>query len=160
MYVVLPPVPRGLSGRGVGVWRVSPDIAHNEVMHVPNFLDGEQRRSAAITWAMSFLVDPRRPLRVAGDLHVLLELLVTDRPVLLEQLLDLFQDERVAFKRGRVVRFLMPDLFPDLLSFFWERKSAQAFAKLEDMPLEPFVDGSSCRAAFGCWDGVLPKLGC
>ncbi len=38
------------------------------------------------------------------------------------------------------MRFLVPDLFPDLFGFFGQRKAAKPRAKLEDVRLEPFMD--------------------
>lgn len=130
MYVVLAPIPGRLGGRGVWMRRVRPHVTHHELVHVPHLLHSEQGLVTALAWTVGFLVHPLRRLCVAGDLHIFLELFVTDRPVLLKQLLDLFQDERVAFQGGRVMRFLVPDFFPDLFGFFRQGEAAEPRTKL------------------------------
>jgi hypothetical protein len=62
----------------------------------------------------------RSGIRVATHLEVFAQLLVADRATLFKQLLDLFENQRVALDRGRVVRLLQPDTAPDALGLLGE----------------------------------------
>jgi hypothetical protein len=70
------------------------------------------------------LVDPARRLRVAKDLHVVLEFLRPDRPALLQELLDLAQHERGPLERSGMVGFKVPYVIPELLGFERSGKAA------------------------------------
>jgi hypothetical protein len=86
------------------------------------------------------VVEPVRGGGVAAHLHVLAQLLVADRSTLLEQLLDLAQDQSVAFEGRRVVGLLEPDVPPDALRLDWRGKAAEPLPQLGELRLQPFVD--------------------
>jgi hypothetical protein len=76
----------------------------------------------------------------------------------LQELLDLLQDQRVAFESGRVMRFLVPDLLPDLFGFLRQGETAESLAKLGDVRLKSFVDRDAAESTFRCYLCLLIRL--
>jgi hypothetical protein len=88
-------------------------------------------------------VDPIGGVGVSADLEVFAQLLVADGAPLGEQGLDLLENQRVAFDRGRVVRLLEPDAAPDVLRLERGREPTEALPQLADLHAEPVVHGSA-----------------
>jgi hypothetical protein len=91
----------------------------------------------------SLAVNPSGRVRVTLDLEIVLELLVANRPALVEEDLDLSADQRVAFQGGGVMGFVVPDLGPDALGFLGAGEAPETRAEFFDRNGESLVDGLS-----------------
>ena len=126
-------------------------------MNGPYLGQGDELPRRPVAWVDPLAIDPAGRLGVAQDFQVVLESLGADGSALFEQCGDLTQHQRVAFQCGRVVRFQMPDVFPNLLRLTRARQPAEP-VQLFDGGGETPVESLSARAAPtchrpACWRG-------
>src|SRR6266536_84311 len=107
-----------------------PDLGHGEHVYVTHLSKADEVTGGPLTWSQALLIHPLGSIGVAADLQVLRELLVPDRSALGQECFHLFEDQGVAFDRGRVVGLLVPDVTPDILGLAGRGKSAEAGAQL------------------------------
>jgi len=65
---------------------------------------------------------------VAGDLKIVFQLFVANCASLAEQCFDLTENQGIPFECRGAVRFLVPNLRPDIFSFDRQRQAAVALA--------------------------------
>src|SRR5437879_10533843 len=147
--VVLAPVARALAVEGVRIRSHLPNGRHGQPVDLPDLGESQQLAAGPAPGTESVAVNPSRGIRVSLDLEIVLELLVADRPALVEESFDLWGHQRIAFQGGGVVGFVVPDLGPDALGFLRAREPTEARAELFDRKGESVVDGLSGRPASG-----------
>ena len=86
-----------------------PNRCHRELMDVAQLGNGDEAVIGPLARLYGVSIDRVGGVRVTADLQILAELLVADSAPFRQQCLNLFEDERVALQRGRVVRLLQPD---------------------------------------------------
>lgn len=113
------------------------------VMDRSDLLEAEQIPACPIAGFHALSVDPARRVSVCLDLHVLAQFLGPDRAALVQQFPHLVEDERVAFQRGGVVGFLVPQVVLDVFGLSGAREAAEAGVEFLDGLVEPGVDHCS-----------------
>ncbi|MEU4802017.1 hypothetical protein [Actinosynnema sp. NPDC023587] len=108
-----------------------------------NLLQGDEVAGLPVARVESLAVHPPRGVAVAAHLHVVPERLRADRAAFVQEAFYFLQDKGVAFERGAVVGFLVPDVGPDVLGFCRSGQAAEAFAKLGDGFVQPLVHDRS-----------------
>jgi hypothetical protein len=84
---------------------------------------------------------------VPPDLHVLAQLLGSDRAALVQQLEHLVEEERVALQRSGVVGFLVPEVVPHVFGLGGAREAAGAGVEI--------LDFSGCGHPMSIWSGAV-----
>jgi hypothetical protein len=88
---------------------------------VSNLGHGKQGARLPVSGIKRLPVDPSSSIGIALHLEVFTEFFVAHRPALLEEDLDLFAHERIAFESRRVVGLLVRDIRPDTLGLLRRR---------------------------------------
>ena len=116
-----------------------------QFVDVANLGEGQHRSACPIARVQGVAVDPLGGCRIPGDLQVLGKLPIADCSPLGEQCLDLGDDQCVAFERGRMVGFEVPDGRPDRLSIIRSGQSPETLVEFFDGLGKALVDEATRR---------------